>query len=339
MWSENRMALRQPRSPVASLALLALLSAATPGCVLITGTFDPFSTTPEPLEEHVVSGKGRQKVLLIDVSNVISSKEQEGALGIKREEATTARVLEELKRARDDDHIRAVVLRINSPGGTVTASDIVFHEIMRFKHERGVPVVAQLLDLATSGAYYVALAADEIVASPTSVTGSVGVVMYGINVAGLMERVGVKDQTLKSGELKDAGSPLRPMTPADTRLLDAILAQMQERFLTTVKERRPGVSEEALRTIADGRVLTADQAMQLGLIDRVGYLDGTVENATRRAGVPEARVIMYRRRREFADNLYSYVPIGAPQVNLVHIDLGSLAQPPQFMYLWLPALD
>jgi len=322
---------------MAPMVLLAM--SALPGCVLISANLNPFSSTPEPLEEYVIDGEGKNKILLLDISRVISSRSEENALSVKREEATTARVLEELNRARKDDSVCAVVLRINSPGGTVTASDTIFHELLRFKEERRVPVVAQLMDTATSGAYYVALASDEIVASPTTVTGSVGVVMYGINLSGLMTKIGIKDQTLKSGALKDSGSPLRPMTPEDAQVLQEVLTQMQARFLGLVRQRRPALTDETVQVIADGRVLTADQALQGHLVDHIGYLEDSIRIARQHAGVSEARVVMYRRSQEFAENIYSQPPVVAPQVNLVHVDLSSFVQPPQLMYLWLPSLD
>src|SRR5215831_16368954 len=148
---------------VSAAGLGAALLTLAGGCVLITGTLNPFSNEPQPLQEHVVFGEGRDKILMLDVSKMIGSEDEEGALGIIRRESTTARVREELEMAANDDRVRAVVLRINSPGGTVTASDIIFHQLMRFKKDTGRPVVAQMLDMGTSGAYYVALAADEIV--------------------------------------------------------------------------------------------------------------------------------------------------------------------------------
>jgi protease IV len=316
-----------------AVALLLLV----PGCVFISGNLNPFNSEPQPLQEHVVSGEGRAKVLVLDISRVISGADEEGAFGITRRDNLIARVHEELQRAGDDDKVRAVVLRINSPGGTVTASDVIYQEIMAFKALRHVPVVAQMLDLATSGAYYVALAADEIVATPTSVTGSVGVVMYNLNFSGLMDKLGVSNQTMKAGLRKDIGSPLRTMTPDEQRILQTILDQMQQRFLAVVRERRPAVTPEALQTISDGRVLTADQALQLGLIDRLGYLENAVQLAEQRAGLPQARVVMYRRAEEFAENMYSRAPVGPPQVNLLNFDLGALRMAtPQFMYMWLP---
>ncbi|MFI5364321.1 MAG: signal peptide peptidase SppA [Candidatus Binatia bacterium] len=318
------------------LAGLVLL----PGCVFITGNLNPFAAKPEPLEEHVVSGEGADKILLLDVSQTITSEDEEGTFGIKRREGTTARVQEELEQAAKDDHVRAVVLRINSPGGTVTASDIVYHQIMRFKAERHVPVVAQMLDMGTSGAYYVAVAADEIVASPTTVTGSIGVVMYGVNFSGLMEKLGVTNQTLKAGEHKDIGSPLRKMTAEEQDILQSVLADMHSRFLSVVRERRAGLSDDTARTIADGRILTADQALQAGLVDRIGYLPDALSAAKSRAGVTQARVVMYRRPEEFAENIYSTPPTGAPQMNLVNFDFGGLRHAtPQFLYMWLPAAE
>ena len=112
------------------------------GCVLVTGNFNPFAAKPQPLEEHVVSGGGNAKVLLISISREISGQEEEEAFGVRRRESTTSRIREELDRAAEDDRVRAVVLRINSPGGTVTGSDVVFHQLMEFKAKQGVPVVA-----------------------------------------------------------------------------------------------------------------------------------------------------------------------------------------------------
>ena len=310
-----------------------------PGCVFITGNLNPFAAKPQPLEEHVVSGEGSDKILLMDVSRTIGSEDEEAALGITRRESTTARVRDELELAAKDDRVRAVVLRINSPGGTVTASDIIFHQIMTFKAEKGIPVFAQMLDMATSGAYYVALAADQIVATPTTVTGSIGVIMYGVNVSGLMDKIGVKNQTIKAGALKDIGSPLRPITPQEAAILQAVLNQMQQRFLTLVRERRPGLSADALHTVSDGRILTADQALEAGLVDRIGYLEDTLAAVGTRAGLDEPRVVMYRRPQEFAETIYSRAALGAPQVNLVNLGLGATPATPQFMYMWLPNIE
>jgi protease-4 len=327
----------EPARTLGRWCFAATLAVPLSGCVLVTGTLNPFATKPQPLEEHVVSGEGKAKVLLIDISKTITGQEEEEAFGVKRRESTIARVREQLDLAAEDDHVRAVVVRINSPGGTVTASDIIYHQLMDFKHNQGVPVVAQCLDMATSGAYYVALAADEIIAAPTSVTGSIGVVMYNVNVSALMGKIGVADQTIKAGKHKDIGSPLRKMTPEEERILQTVLNQMQDRFLGLVRERRGKLTADGIKTIADGRILTADQALQLGLVDRIGYLQEAIAQAEHRAGVSRARVIMYRRPDEFAENVYSRVPAGPPQMNFINFDFGGLhPMTPQFLYMWLP---
>jgi len=203
-----------------------------------------------------------------------------------------------------------------------------------------IPVTAQFLDMGTSGAYYVALAADEIVASPTTVTGSVGVVMYGVNLSGLMDKIGIKNQTIKAGARKDMGSPLRPMTAEDQVILQEVLDSMQQRFLGLVRERRPGLSPDAVHTISDGRILTADQALQMGLVDRIGYLQDTLQRAGAAGGAGGSRVIMYRRPQEFAENIYSAVPSTPSQLNLINLDLGFGSHAsPQFMYVWRPTLE
>jgi protease-4 len=318
---------------------LASLAVSVSGCVLISGNLNPFSSTPQPLQEQEIGGKGDAKILLVDISNVITDQEDQGPFGVNQRPGMTARVREELEKAADDDRIKAVLLRINSPGGTVTASDIIFHELMRFKEEHRLPVVAHLMDMGTSGAYYVALAADQIVASPTTVTGSVGVIMAGVNFSGLMDKLGVKNQTFKAGKHKDMGSPLRPLTPDDQDLMQGVLDDMHERFLGLVHERRPAMSAEALKTISDGRIVTASQALQAGLVDQIGYSDDAIQLAKQRAGIREARIIMYRRPTEYAENIYSRASTGAPQVNLVNFDLGGLSRSSQFLYMWLPGAE
>ena len=326
-------------TPIRALRAATLLLSCVPlaGCAFVVADLNPFGGRPEQLQEHVVEGEGKAKILLIDISRTIGDEEREPALGLRRRESTVARVKEELRKAEADDRIKAIVLRINSPGGTVTASDILYHELRAFSARRNVPLVAQCLDVATSGAYYAALAADEIVAQPTTVTGSIGVILFGLNVEGLLDKLGVRNQTLKAGARKDIGSPLRPMTPEDERILQAILDDMRGRFVQLVHERRPGARPDVFSTVTDGRVITAGQALDAGLIDRIGYLDDTLAVARQRAGVSTARVVVYRRPSEFAQSVYS-IGGGAPaQVNLMNVDLGGLVpRGPAFMYLWAP---
>jgi protease-4 len=306
------------------------------GCVFISGDINPFSRRPQPLEERVVSGSGRKKILLMDISGVITSEERGDALGLRTSESTVARVEGELQMAAADDKIAAVVVRINSPGGTVTGSDIIYDMLLRFKTEYDVPLLVQMLDVAASGGYYTALAGDEIVASPTSVTGSIGVIFTSVSLEGLMNKVGVSNQTVASGAMKDIGSPLRTMTPAERQVLESLVGDMQERFVGLVRERRPHLTEQMNAEMVDGRVFSAQQALAGGLVDNIGYLDGTIERAKQRAGLREATVIRYRRSDESGDTLYSRASVGPPQVNLVNLNLESITRTPNFLYLWSP---
>lgn len=325
-----------PSERTISGALGLLLASALSGCVFITGNVNPFSRTPEPLEERVVTGSGSKKILLTDISGVISSEERGDTFGLHRNESTVARIEAELDQAADDDDIVALVVRINSPGGTVTGSDIIYNRLMRFREDAGVPILVQMMDVAASGGYYTALAGDEIIASPTTVTGSIGVLFTSISLEGLMDKIGVRNQSVTSGKMKDIASPLRTMTPAERAVLESLVGDMQQRFVNLVLERRPHLTEQMKTEMVDGRVFSADQAVAGGLVDDIGYLESTIDRAKLRAGVTEARVVRYRRPDEYADSLYARNTLGPPQINMVNLNLDPLPRTPSFLYLWAP---
>src|SRR3972149_5072856 len=188
--------------PICILGLCLFLAF---GCSFISVSLVP---PVQPLRETTVMGKGKEKVLIVDISGIISEEEKRGSAGLSGEPDMVARIKEELKTAAKDKHIKAVILRINSPGGTVTASDIIYHEIEQFKKKTNNKVIACIMDLGASGGYYVAVSADRIVAHPTTVTGSIGVIMLNLSVEGLLQKIGVKDTSIKTGEHKDMGSPV-----------------------------------------------------------------------------------------------------------------------------------
>jgi protease-4 len=294
------------RHPVVALAILAALTLWATGCINIQLP----GGVPKPLVESVVYGDGDPKILLVPIEGVISESRDEPGLFSLSQESMVARFREQLDKARGDDDVRALIVRINSPGGTVTASDILYDELQRFKRDRRIPVVAQLMGLATSGGYYVAMAADEIVAHPTTVTGSIGVIFMGINLAGLMEKLGIEDQTLTSGPYKDAGKQV-------------------------VRSGRAALSAEQVDALADGRIFSAEQARSAGLIDTIGGLEETVARAEQRAGVSTSRVVTYHRPREWRENLYTRAPT-APTVELDLLPDWPGVQRPAFLYLWAP---
>jgi protease-4 len=291
----------------------------------------------QPLEETVVAGERGPKILLLDLSGVISEVAESAGVLEPQEVGSAARVREALDRARRDDEIRALILRIDSPGGSVTASDLVYREIQRFRNERGVPVIAQLMGTAASGGYYVAQAADEIIAHPTTITGSIGVIYFGVNVAGLMEKLGIEDQTLTTGSFKDAGSPLRRMTAEERAQLRSILLDMQAEFERVVDAGRPKLDAAGVHALADGRIFSAPQALAAGLVDRIGDLETAIDSAKQRAGIGEARVVNYHRPQQYRSNVYSAAPLPLPALD-PRGWLPRALRDGGFFYLWQPSL-
>ena len=284
-------------------------------------------------------GKGKEKVLIVEISGIISEEEKRGIAGLSGEPDMVARIKEELKTAAKDKHVKAVILRINSPGGTVTASDMIYHEIEQFKKKTGNKVIACIMDLGASGGYYVAVSADKIVAHPTTVTGSIGVIMLNLSVEGLLQKIGVKDTSIKTGEHKDMGSPLKTMTDEERKIFQGVLDNMYERFLSVIAENRKELTQEKLRLLADGRIYTARQALENGLIDQIGYLDEAITLAKQEAGLTTARVVVYHRPGAYKNNIYSQLGnSGFGTINLLTIDLKTFARSgtPSFMYLWAP---
>ncbi|TMA67978.1 MAG: signal peptide peptidase SppA [Deltaproteobacteria bacterium] len=317
---------------------LAVLALGTTGCFVVVGNPIGMLQHARPLEETTVEGEGHDKVLLVDISGPITELPTRHAFGLIEEESTVGRVQSELKKAAKDERVKALVLRINSPGGGVTASDEVYGELVGFKREHKVPVVAALGDLAASGGYYVACAADQVVAHPTTVTGSIGVILVNLNLEGLLGKIGVRNETFKAGEHKDLLSPLRGATPEERRIVQSILDSLHARFVAVVREARPKLDTGRLAELTDGRIFDASQALAAGLVDRIGGLRDAIDVAKRSAGLETARVVMYRRADERRENIYSRA--GSPaQVNLLPVDLGALGGGgPRFMYLWAPGL-
>ena len=323
---------------LAIAALLVGLVLPLAGCFVSLGNLGLLGAE-RPLEESTVAGEGRAKILLVDVSRVITDTPTRRAFGLVEEESTVARIQAELEKAGDDKRVKAIVLRVNSPGGGVTASDQIYSEIVRFKREHEIPVVASLGDLAASGGYYVACSADRIVAHPTTVTGSIGVILMNLNVEGLLGKIGVRNDTYKAGEHKDLLSPFRGATPEERRIVQSILDELHARFVTVVRESRPRLDAAHLAELTDGRIFDAAQALQAGLVDDVGDLHAAIDAAKAAAHVDRARVVMYGRSGETRENIYSTVAAGPAQVNLLPVDLGALAEGgPRFMYLWAPGL-
>jgi protease-4 len=297
----------------------------------------------EPLEEKVLEGEGKPKVLLIDLDGVISFKDESEGLLLRKGPSKVAFFREALLKAAADPDIAGVIIRINSPGGSVAASDTIYHEIMSFRQKKKTPVYAHIMELGASGGYYVASAADRITASPTAITGSIGVIAIKFNMEGLFSKIGVSDETYKSGPKKDFWTPFRSSTAEEQKMLQEIIDKLYARFLDVVcLGRQQVLTEEEVKVLADGRILTAGDALEAGLIDQMSYLDETIDTMKKALNIENATVVTYVRPKTFTSNIYSgypEMPLQGPQViNLISINAEDLAlfSGVQFMYLWNP---
>ncbi len=236
------------------------------------------------LEDGGLPGGG--KVAVVEV---------EGIIGIGADRGMDAdSIVRTLVDYRDDASIRAVVLRINSPGGVVAPTQEIFTAVQRIR-DAGKPVVASLGSVAASGGYYVAVAADEVYANPGTLTGSIGVVMQLANIEGLLKKVGVEYVVVKAGAYKDVGSFARAMRPEERRILQALLDDVYGQFVSAVAERR-GLDRKTVLAFADGRIYSGQQALKLKMVDELGGLEDAIEAAARRAGLPAKPRVVYPRR-------------------------------------------
>ena len=311
----------------------ALAALALTGCSI---NVSPFGAV-QPLEETVVFGERGPKIVMIELEGVLGEARGRGAL-LGPRPSDVARVREALDLAADDDDVVGLLLRINSPGGTASASETLYHEVERWKGETGKPVAAYFQGLAASGGYYVAMAADHITAHPATVTGSIGAIMFGVNLSGLMEKVGVADQTFTSDEFKDAGSPLRAMRPEEREQIQSVVDDLAARFREVVEKGRPKLDSDDVARLADGRIYSAPQALEAGLIDAIGHLEDAVATLEQRLQLEESRVVVYHRPSEYRTNLYTR-SLDAPliDVDVLTFELGERL-PVGFYYIWPPAL-
>lgn len=318
------------RRKIAAL-VVTLIALSMAGCVSFGRLL------PTEMERVTVQDSERwlepYRIALIDVDGFIGIENSWLLTG-----TTLADLKEKLSRAADDWRVQAVVLRINSAGGAASASDAMYRQVKRFKKETGKPVVACLMGTAASGAYYTALGADHIIASPTAVTGSVGVIMHFTDVQGLYNKLGLESRAIKSGEKKDMGSPVREMTPEERRIMENILKSLFTRFLEAVRTEREDMTEEDISTIADGRVIDAQRALELHLVDELGYLEDAIAKARELADIGGAHVVMYRAWPHYNTNIYSRSSAAAPQPNVLTQGLRAFLRQrgPVFLYMWWP---
>jgi protease-4 len=238
-------------------------------------------------------------------------------------------VVRDLREHLENPAVKAVVVRVNSPGGVVAPTQEIFSAIQRLR-KGGKPVVASFGAVAASGGYYVGAAADRIYASPGTLTGSIGVVMQMANIEGLLKKVGVEYVVVKAGAYKDVGNFARTMTPEERRILQALLDDVHGQFIAAVAEGR-ALDAATVRGIADGRIYSGQQAHALKLVDALGGFEDAVEGAAKLAGIPgKPKLILPRKRFSFSDLLKSELGLGGPAALLPA--LPSLRTPLSLMH-------
>jgi len=288
-------------------------------------------------EQTVTEGQGftSSKIAIIEVEGMISNVKSGGLL--QPSENSVSLFTQEMEKAAKDPSVKAVVLRVNSPGGTVTASDIMYETVIRFKEKTHKPVVASMQDVAASGAYYVSCSADKIVAHPTSIVGSIGVIFETFNIEGTLDKIGAKTDAIKSGPLKDMGSPFKPLDPRARELMQGMVNEYYKRFVGIVTSQRT-INSEMLATATDGRVFSGTRAVEVGLVDRTGLLNDAIDEAKAMSKAPDAKVIIYRRPYGYGGAIYAQSAIQPPTANVMELKIPGLHDPlpSGFYYLWMP---
>jgi len=289
------------RSLALTILAAAILLTTTTACTPVSVTFT-FGGGGTKLEETAVmtypesARKPRDKVALIDVRGLIADAPRPGLLGAGP--SPTDSLAARLERAASDPAVKAVILRVNSPGGSVAGSEVMANEVAAFRAKTGKPVVMSMGEVAASGAYYLALATDHTIAQPTTITGSIGVIIPTINVSGGLSRIGIVSRSVKSGQNKDLANPLEPMNNAHFTILQNVVDEFYNQFRAKVVENRTGrgLDTARLNDLTDGRVFTGQQALDAGLVDELGGIREAFHRAAKLANISSASLVKYHAR-------------------------------------------
>jgi protease-4 len=285
-------------------------------------------TTPSPISAVHTSGPlDGPAVAIIEITGPIVSGRVSPLAST--DSAAAADIMDQIQQAALDSDVRAIILYVNSPGGGVVPSDEIYTALQQLR----IPIIVQMGDVVASGAYYLSMAADHLIANPNTLTGSIGVVSTFPDAHELLEKVGVEMNVITAGEVKDFGSPYREMSPAEQAYWEELINEVYLEFIEIVAEGR-GFDEETAGSIADGRVYSGRRALELGLVDAVGYQRDAIDKAVELAGITgEPRVIRYQKFSTLSSLLgetISSLPTGLPP------DLLQRALSPMLEYRWLP---
>ncbi len=252
-----------------------------------------------------------EKIAIINIENIITQS------------SSTVR---QIKKYADDNSVKAIVLRIDSPGGAVAPSQEIYSEILKFRKDSNKIVVTSMGNLAASGGYYIACASDKIIANPGTLTGSIGVIMTFSNIEELMKKIGLKTEVIKSGEFKDIGSPMREFTEKEKKLLQGVIDDVYDQFVNAVAVGR-NIGVEKVKELSDGRIFTGRQAFEMGLVDKLGSFEEAIKLTAELVGIEgEPKIVSEKKEKNLLfklleNKVLSYLP------NQLHIIPG-------LQYLW-----
>lgn len=318
-----------PRRAAGCLMLTAmgLMTGAVAFCLLSSLLSVGNSGSGGSLSEEKLSGKGDAKVVLIELEGVIANRAGGGGLfGVGYD--LVARLEREFDKAAKDEDVKAVLFEIESPGGTVTASDRIWRLVKRFREKSKKPVVIHMGGICASGGYYISVAADAIYCEPTTITGSIGVILSSLNFHELLKKHGVQDVTIKSGANKDLLNSTSAPNKEHHKILQGMVDQTHARFVDLVAQGRPFDINRA-RELADGRIYTAKEALAHKLVDGIGYRDDSFAAAKKLAGAAEARLVRYKRQPTLSDML-----TGTVRSKRLDLELLDEIRSPRLLALW-----
>ncbi|MBU8879732.1 signal peptide peptidase SppA [Bacillus sp. FJAT-29790] len=285
-------------------------------------------------EEVIEDGNELKKIVVLEVNGVIQDTGDAGSI-FATAGYNHKGFMENLKQVKEDDTVKAVIIRVNSPGGGVVESAEIHDKIKEIQKDTKKPIYISMGSMAASGGYYISAPADKIFASPETLTGSLGVIMQGYNYAGLAEKYGVKFETIKSGEYKDIMSPTREMTDDEREILQTMINSSYEGFAKVISEGR-NIPIAQVKEIADGRIYDGRQAQKLNLIDGFGYIDDVIDTMKKDHKLKGAKVVKYTDNLGFG-SLFS---MGAQKIMGNDLEMAGLmkllSQPnsPRLMYLY-----
>ncbi len=318
---------------ICTLAVVAVVGFMVVGAVMQVGA--PRRVVPVGLREVHLSGpvKG-PKIAVVNIEGLIYGGSTPSA-----QMTPVALLSAKLRRARLDPEVKGVLLLVDSAGGGITGSDVLHNKLKELRDRPdAVPVVASILNVGASGAYYGICGVDRIIAHPTALTGSIGVLMPLYDATELMRKIGVREDSILSGEYKDLGSPFSERTEEERRrqreLLEDIVRSMHERFVEIVAESR-GLEVDDVRALADGRIMTAADALEAGLIDDIGYENDAVAILSEKTGLKDPRIVQYRREITLGTFISSLLRARGSVLDLLPIlDKNAVRPTPRPMYLW-----